>query len=447
MNIAVFFHEIKQRSIAIWYEDEKLKAFLPKGTGLTADEKTFVNSRRADILAALKTNKVFSPADFGARKIFRDLNDGDSLGLSFAQERLWFIEQFEGGSTAYHIPMAFDLGADADRDAFKKSIQSVVARHEVLRTVFRTDDEGNDYQLVLDDPPPIAEKRITEKDLPERLQDGINAFFDLVGQGPLKVDLFDTDKSLYCLIVVHHIAFDGWSGEVFLNELETFYRHYRNKAVLALSEPDIQYKDFALWQKTRLHGDVLQDQLDYWKNSLQEYETLAFPTDKPRPSRVDYRGDDLGFELDKMLSAKLRKLATDQGVTLFSLFLSAFYVLLNKYCGQNSLVVGTPVANRQYDQLENLIGFFVNSLALNFELEGALPFEKLIQGVQNKTMEAQQYQDLPFEKLVEALGVGKDLSRHPVFQVMFGVESFAINEQRLFKPLALDRYYNPASLI
>ena len=266
--------------------------------------------------------------------------------------------------------MAFDLGPGADLEAFKKSITALAMRHDVLRTVFCKDDDGNDYQSVLDGvPDPIREERITEKSLPEKFASCLNQPFDLINQGPLKVFIFMTETSRYALILVHHIAFDGWSMEIFLRELEMFYLHYRDAATLNLPDTDIQYRDFALWQKAYLAGSELTRQLDFWKNELQGFETLEFPTDRSRPARVDYRGGSISFTLTEVLSTQLRNLAARKKVTLFTLLASTFSILLHKYTGQNNLIIGTPTAGRNQNQLDNVIGFFVNSMALKIAWE------------------------------------------------------------------------------
>ncbi|MGV8124226.1 MAG: amino acid adenylation domain-containing protein [Candidatus Xenobiia bacterium LiM19] len=444
MNIAELFNEIRKRHISIWNENDKLKAFLPKDAALTPDEKECIDAGKGAILEALKSNRIFSRADFSTCRIFKNLDESGKWQLSFAQERLWFIEQLEGGSSAYNIPMAFDMGFEADLDAFKKSMADIAARHEALRTVFRRDDDGNEYQYVMSSAAPTVEERINEEELPEKLRKALNHVFDLVNEGPLTASVFVTEKSVYSVIVVHHIAFDGWSMEIFQRELEKCYLHHKEHRELTLPEMELQYKDFALWQKACLTGPELEKQLNYWKEILAGFETLEFPTDRARPPHVDYRGGNVHFELGEDLSARLKQIANTKGITLFSVLLSTFYVLLNKYTGSHTLVVGTPVAGRNCPELENIIGFFVNSMALKVEIAADLTFEALIDKVQTMMLETQEYQDLPFEKIVEALKVEKDLSRHPVFQIMFGLLSFGGSEKRLFDAVPLDDYYQPA---
>jgi amino acid adenylation domain-containing protein len=374
----------------------------------------------------------------------------EDLLLSFAQERLWFIEKYEQGTNAYNIPIISKLNHDASIERLERSIQSIIARHEILKTVIKQDNAGGYYQDVLnteDHPFEIARvKCASEKELDANLRKDVNHVFDLSNDYPIRVRLYSlvnsSAKPTHVLsVVIHHIAFDGWSTDLFLNELKEFYRHFKAeedglKSELNLPSLTIQYKDFALWQREYLIGNVLEEQLAYWKGKLEGYETLHLPTDFPRPTEMDYEGDYVPFELEKELSLCLRNVAKDLGVSLYSLMLSCYYLMLRVYSGQDDIVIGSPVANRHYSQIQDLIGFFVNTLALrvNFQ-EGfvestsekaspTLTLRDFIKHVGNEVIDAQLHQDLPFEKLVEELDVPKDTSRHPIFQVMFNLHSF-----------------------
>ncbi|MBK2297394.1 condensation domain-containing protein, partial [Francisella philomiragia] len=194
---------------------------------------------------------------------------------------------------------------------------------------------------------------------------------------------------------------DGWSTDVLLKELQAYYDYYSGQAdKVDLPDLSIQYKDFAVWQRGYLQGEELEKQISYWRDRLSGYETLNLPTDYPRPGRVDYRGDAIDFELDELVSNKLRDIAKENNTSLYSLMLSAFYVLLYKYTGQDDIVVGTPIANRHHSQTQDLIGFFVNSLALREHLDSNKTIIELLIEVHNNLIEAQSHQDLPFEKLV-----------------------------------------------
>ena len=227
------------------------------------------------------------------------------------------------------------------------------------------------------------------------------------------------------LINFHHIASDGWSIEIFEKELLPIMMLILITTPIFVCLPlEIQYKDYALWQRSYLSGEILEKQLSYWKNKLSGYQTLELPTDYARPAEIDYRGSNREFTLGRETSQKLRALAQRYGVTLYSVLLSSINILLSKYTGQEDIVTGSVIANRHHRQTEGLIGFFVNTQVNRTMLNRSQSFEDLIQQVHQEQIQAQLYQDLPFEKLVEELGVERDLSRHPVFQVMFGIESF-----------------------
>jgi acyl-CoA synthetase (AMP-forming)/AMP-acid ligase II len=359
--------------------------------------------------------------------------------LSFAQERLWFIEQYEQGTSAYNIPMVVRLSADVDLALLERSIQCIVHRHEILRTLIKEDQEGSGYQVVLDDlEHPLVIERVqasNTSDLAAHVKRAVHHVYNLQDEYPIRVCIYalsdPTTGSLayYLSIVVHHIAFDGWSVDVLPKELQAHYNYYLHEqsdtpAPLDLPALSIQYKDFALWQRSYLTGETLENQLGYWRSQLDGYETLHLVPDKPRPTQVDYSGSDLYVEIEEGTSTALRELAKELGVSLYSVLLSGYYLMLRSYSSQDDIVIGTPVANRHYSQIENLIGFFVNTLALRSHIDPKALVRDYIQSVGRGVIAAQQHQDLPFERLVEALYVAKDTSRHPLFQVMFGVQGF-----------------------
>ncbi|NDB61210.1 gramicidin biosynthesis protein, partial [bacterium] len=363
----------------------------------------------------------------------------EEQSLSFAQERLWFIEKYEEGTNAYNIPMIFKLSNDVTLDNLNSAIKSIITRHEILRTLIKEDNEGGGYQLVRDiEEYPLEIKRVEVTNqllLEQELNKAINYIYDLGNEYPIRICLYALDDntedniSYYLSIVIHHIAFDGWSADIFLKELQEYYYYYKNQSEgleskLNLPGLTIQYKDFALWQRNYLSGAKLDEQIDYWKNKLSGYETLNLMTDKPRPNQIDYTGADVYFEIDEHTSRCLRELAKELKVSLYSLLLTGYCLMLRVYSNQDDVVIGTPVANRHYSQIENLIGFFVNSLVLRTEIDPKAKLKEFIQKIGHQVVEAQLHQDLPFEKLVEELKILKDTSRHPIFQVMFGVQSF-----------------------
>ena len=297
--------------------------------------------------------------------------DLNSTKLSFAQERLWFVERYEEGSNAYNIPMVFRLGVEVKLEVLVKSIRSIVSRHEILRTLIREDSENNSYQRVMDDkehPLNILQVCVDSKQaLHEDLDKEVNHIYNLSEEYPIRVKFYelrsDSDAEYYLSIVIHHIAFDGWSMNIFVQELAKYYDYYEKiakniDATLELPELGIQYKDFAIWQRSFLSGSRLEDQIMYWKRKLDDHEPLNLITDKPRLSHIDYRGDDVYFELEEDTSIKLRKLAKKLKVSLYSVLLSGYCIMLRSYSNQDDIVIGTPIANRHYNQVENSIGFF-----------------------------------------------------------------------------------------
>ena len=281
----------------------------------------------------------------------------------------------------------------------------------------------------------------TQAELQEQLKRAVNYIYDLKEEYPIRVGFYNLHTEHYLSIVIHHIAFDGWSGEVFFRELNNYFKHYLKNTPLNLPNLSIQYKDFALWQRNYLTGGILSKQLSYWKNKLVGYETLSLVTDYLRPTEIDYTGADLYFEIDESSSIALRELAKELKVSLTTVLLSGYYLMLRGYSSQNDLVIGTPVTNRHYNQVEDLIGFFVNSMVLRVKINPTLAIKKFIAEVGEELILAQLHQDLPFEKLVEELKVPKDTSRHPIFQIMFGIDNFIATDLDLSGEL---QSYNPS---
>lgn len=451
-SIAEFFYRIKDLGFSVWLENNNLKYRQYKECSNKNEILTQIKENKDNIIKFLNINKCNNHELINPQYIYTSGNNQEIL--SFAQERLWFVEKYEKGTNAYNIPMVFKLN-NAKLDILEQSIRSLITRHEILRTLIKEDDEGNGYQLVIDDKEFSLEiTRIQVKDqsqLDQEFIKAINHVYDLSKQCPIKVCLYELSndeleemaREYYLSMVIHHIAFDGWSIDILLRELHAYYQYYLRESLeieskLDLSELSIQYKDFALWQSYYLSGERLEKQLNYWKEKLNGYEILNLPTDKLRPNQVDYQGQDIYFGLDEKTSIALRELAKELKVSLYSLLLAGYYLMLSCYSNQDDIVIGTPVANRHYPQIENLIGFFVNSLVLRTKINPKCTVKEFIKKIGEEIVEAQLHQDLPFEKLVEELKVTKDTSRHPIFQVLFGVQSFGrkVYDQVNFKSTA-----------
>jgi amino acid adenylation domain-containing protein len=380
------------------------------------------------------------------------VNDAENQWLSFAQERLKFIDLYEEGGHAYHIPLVFKLNPRINLDWLFTAIKAVVHRHQILRSVIKTNPFGVHYQEVQDDrlhPLPIDTVTLTSKKaLFDALSLAVNRPFNLSEQWPLKATVYRLHDETYMSIVVHHIAFDGWSGDIFIRDLLQAYQAQQNDgqppdgqdAFYRLLPPlAVQYKDYALWQRQYLTGQTLAEQCAFWQRQLSGYETLNLPTDHPRPNQIDYRGATLNFKLDQSLSDRLKAAAKRLDVSLFDLLLSGYFILLSSYANQKDIIVGSPIANRHHGEIADTIGFFVNSLALRQHVDPESRLIDFVEQVAELTRQVQRYQDLPFEKLVDELGVKKDTSRHPIFQVLFSVQSFGGEQQdelsRLLEPI------------
>src|SRR5947209_3080738 len=351
--------------------------------------------------------------------------------LSFAQQRLWFLDQLVPENTAYNITFAMRLSGNLDLAALRASFNEVIRRHEALRTVFRSED-GNAYQVV--EAP--FELDITETDLrhiptPEQpatieriAGDETIRPFDLTRLPLLRVTLLRLAESEYVMLgIVHHIVFDGWSVGVFQSEFFECYRAFTANRQARLPKLPIQYPDYAEWQRTWLEGERLQRQLDYWKTQMSgERPVLQLPADKTRPLVSSFRGSSLPFSFGEDLTKPMHRLSDETGVTSFMLVLAAFNVWLHRYYGQEDILVGCPIANRNYPELEGLIGNFANTLVLRTDLSGNPTFRELLGRIEKMTVAAYENQDLPFEKLVNELKLERDMSRNPLFQVMLNFE-------------------------
>ncbi|MFB6454149.1 non-ribosomal peptide synthase/polyketide synthase [Chitinophaga sp. Hz27] len=345
------------------------------------------------------------------------------LPLSSAQQRLWFIDRMEG-SVAYHMPLVLKLDGDLDVHALQSALKTIVDRHEALRTVFLEEDgEVSQHILSADGWRIHVIDRTMEPNrnkILEEITDCYNQPFNLSTDYMLRVHLVELAPREYFLVIVqHHIASDGWSVSILLKELISIYDAEHKQTPHKLEPLQVQYADYALWHRHHLEGTLLNQQLAYWREKLDDVTTLQLPTDFPRPAAQSTRGNTLYYEVDGTLTAGLNQLSRQQGTTLFMTMLAAFKVLLYRYSGQEDICVGSPIANRTQQTIEPLIGFFVNTIALRSNMAGNPDFLSLLKQVKATLLEAYQYQDAPFEKIVEAVVSDRDMSRTPLFQVMF----------------------------
>ncbi|HEX8460916.1 MAG TPA: amino acid adenylation domain-containing protein, partial [Segetibacter sp.] len=352
----------------------------------------------------------------------------ENIPLSFSQERLWFLDQLEG-SKHYHIPTVLRLKGDLNKEALQFALQTIVNRHEVLRSVI-IEKEGHGSQRVLDQDLwklDITNDENLEFD-PHSLINYVKALiskpFDLSKDHMLRANLVVLGQQEYLLVAtMHHIASDGWSLSILVEELVELYRSYVENRPAVLLPLELQYADYAIWQRQYITGEMLDQKLNYWKQKLDGVAPLQLPIDFARPAIQGNKGDVAGFSLDEELSKKLIALSQKQGATLFMTMLAAFKVLLYRYSGQPDFCVGTPIANRSQQDLEKLIGFFLNTLALRTTVEENITFTDYLEQVKTTTLEGFQNQDVAFEKVVDAVMVQRDASRTPLFQVMFVLQN------------------------
>jgi acyl carrier protein len=353
--------------------------------------------------------------------------EGD-LPLSFAQQRLWFLDQLEPGSSAYNIPMAVRLCGELDLSALERSLNEVVRRHEVLRTTF-SQVAGQGVQVIREPEAmtlpvvdllwePEAERETAAQQM---MLSEAQFSFDLEKGPLLRAKLFRLRMDEHVIMVtMHHIITDGWSMGVLIREVGALYQAFALGQSSPLPELPIQYADYAAWQRQWMNGEALESHLSYWKQQLAgELPSLELPTDRPRPSVQSFNGARESMALGPELSRNMEVMSREQGATLFMTLLTAFQALLYRYTWKEDVLVGTSVANRNHIETERLIGFFINMLVLRTDCSGNPTFDELLARVRQVTLGAYAHQEMPFELLVNMLQLKRDLSRTPLLQVCF----------------------------
>ncbi|WP_431194437.1 amino acid adenylation domain-containing protein [Pseudomonas synxantha] len=372
---------------------------------------------------------VSQPAPRGARE--------GQLPLSFAQQRLWFLSQLQPDSALYNLPVAVRLVGRLDPAALQQALTAVVERHEALRTTFPV-VQGQAHQHI--HPPQVCalplidltswpeDERLARSQVLVR-QEAAQPF-DLANGPLLRTQLLKLDDQQHILLLtMHHIVSDAWSAGVLTQELSQLYADFSQGRASSLVPLEIQYADYALWQREHLQGARLDEQLTYWKQTLDAAPALLeLPTDRPRPAVQSYRGHTVACEIDAALTARIKALGQQHGTTLFMTLLASYGVLLQRYSHQHDLVIGSPIANRNHPGIQPLIGFFVNTLALRLRIDGQQAFTDLLAQVREHTLNAYAHQDLPFEQLIEELKPVRSLAYSPLFQVMFAVHNAPAGE-------------------
>ena len=423
-TIEAFLSDLRRRNINLWLDGNDLCYKAPSQT-LTPALRQELKERKVEILTFLHNANAATHSNLPP--ILPAPRDKD-LPLSFAQQRLWFIDQLEPNSSAYNMPAAYRLTGQLNITALEQSLNEIIRRHEVLRMTFPAVN-GQPSQAItpsitltlpltdLGEHPETQREVIAQQIATEEAQQPFN-----LAQEPLfRAKLLRlTEAESVLLLNMHHIVSDGWSFDIFFQELAALYTAFSTDKPSPLPELPIQYADFAHWQREWLQDEVIESQLSYWRQQLSgSLPILQLPTDHPRPPVQTYRGTYQSLKLPLNLTKALKALSRQKGVTLFMTLLAAFQTLLSRYSGQEDIIVGTPIAGRNQVETEGLIGFFVNTLAIRTNLSGNPSFRQLLSQVREVTLGAIDHQNLPLEKLIEELKPERNLSRSPLFQVMF----------------------------
>ncbi|MEM8909417.1 MAG: condensation domain-containing protein, partial [Bacteroidota bacterium] len=349
------------------------------------------------------------------------------IPLSYAQERLWFVDQL-GGSLEYHISQVHQFETSLDIEILSTALNALINRHESLRTVIR-EDSGGAYQTVLSPDTwqldyEKLDDEIAESSINEVVENYVQQAFDLSNDHMIRVKIIElTDKGYLMVMVVHHIASDAWSMNLLSEELLQLYHSKKAGeeagSSMILPALPVQYADYAIWEKQVLSGAELGAKLNYWEDKLAGFHPLSFPLDFQRPSISDSTGQTGRFVLDKEVTRTLRSFCQQRELTIYMFLLTAFKVLLHKYTGQTDICIGTSLANRSQKELEGLIGFFANLVALRSEVPTDLSYATLLEQIKTTTLEAYTHQDTPFEKVVDRIAVDRESGQNPLFQILF----------------------------
>ncbi len=426
MNISNFLNSLKDKDILLSVQDERLVCNSPKGV-LTPKLQKLLMKHKREIVEYIQINDNGKHNKTSSKILSDDRNT--TIPLSFAQQRLWILDQIESNKAIYHIPFFFRLKGELNVQIFEMSINALIKRHEVLRTAV-SNLNGQPVQKIADhihfELPIITIVELNSKSEIFRIaREEFTKPFHLE-KGPLfRLKLLRLNQKEHILLfTIHHMISDALSNELLLKELSILYNTFLAGEESPLPPLVIQYADFTIWQLNSLQGEVYNNQLSYWKKQLKgKSQVLELPSDYPRPSHQSFNGAFKDIMISEELTNKLKTLCREQNVTLFILLLSAFKLLLYRYTNQNSLIIGIPSINRNRTEFESIVGLFMNTLLFCTDFSNDLSFIDLLYQVRKTALEAYSNQDIPFEKLVEELKPERDLSRNPLFQVMFTYEN------------------------
>ncbi|KAF3884397.1 non-ribosomal peptide synthetase [Tolypothrix campylonemoides VB511288_2] len=420
MNLVEFLQELSAKNVELWVDGGKLRYRGPQDV-LTPELLNDIKRFKEKIILLLQKG-----TETAQTISLRPMERNGHIPLSFAQQRMWFLQQLDVNTSFYNLPAAMRFVGTLDVTALEYSFNYIISRHETLRTNF-IQVNGQPFQVIH----PRLSLKLTVVDLRSESEresycqqlavEETQRPFDLATDPLVRASLFKlTETEHILLLVIHHIVSDGWSMGVLIREIAAAYQAVCSQKPIALPKLSVQYADFAIWQQQWLQREELAKQLAYWKEKLAGATALLeLPTDRPRPAIQTYRGKTEKFALTKELRSALAVLSQQQGVTLFMMLLAAFQTLLYRYSNQTDICVGTPIGNRNGKEIEGLIGLFLNTLVLRSDLSANPSFSDLLSQVRQVALDAYAHQDLPFEQLVEQLQPERSLSYAPLFQVMF----------------------------
>lgn len=430
MTLAAYMTELRRLGVELKVDRDKLVCNAPKGV-LTPEMQVELTSRKAELITFLQSASTVPAND---THTFDDEKREGYAPLSFAQERLWYLDQLEPGTATYNIPSAIKIRGALELDILKRSLNEIVCRYEILRTRFTI---KNDTPVQIVEPSvaldlPLVDfshlpDGMRETELTQYLQSEANHPFDLAKAPLLRtvcIRICETEHVLF--FMAHHTIFDGSSLGIMLSEIATLYNAFLAGKPSPLAQLPSQYADYAIWQRCQLNESELQRLLEYWRERLSgDLPTLQMPTDRPRPPRQTYRGSVETIQFPGTLVDNLTEIGRQDGATLFMVMLAAFNVLLHRYTGQDDFIVGAPMNGRNRPEFERAIGFYVNTLALRTDVSGDPTFRELLRRVRQGCLGAYSHQELPFEKLVQEFEAKRDLSRTPLFQALFAFQDIA----------------------
>jgi amino acid adenylation domain-containing protein len=436
--------------VFLFVEDQQLKF------KLSVDEfpqnlKTEILSRKQEIIEFLsQQSQAVKKKSFP--KIEKRKCNNLPLALSFSQQRMWFIDELqEGDSSNYNMSMALDVQGAFELDIAERALKEIINRHEILRTNYQTSENGP-VQIIKEDHRFLLTKidlvglpdEEQESEIKRHIEEDTTLAFDLRNDLMLRVSWLQLQSQRGILMFnIHHIASDGWSEGVIFGEFTQLYHAWSNNKANNLEPLTIQYADYALWQQEHLQREALAEQLNYWSEQLENAPTVhSLPLDFERPLQAQYIGASVVSELPSDVAKKVEQLALNYAVTPFMVFHAVFSLVLSRHSNTNNIVIGTTVANRQQKELENLVGFFVNTLALHSETDSCSTFVEYLKKIKKINLDAQEHQDLPFEQLVEHLRIPRSMQHSPLVQIMFSMDTNEIQtlevEEVKFTPIESD---------